>query len=68
MTNTRGNLLRHFAKSSWQKLKQLSFMDRDVGHALQELSAGHREGYAYHQRIYREDAKVREWVNKPKYF
>lgn len=34
----------------------------------QLIRRGYREGFAYHQRVYREDAEVREWVHRPDYF
>jgi len=36
---------------------------------LQKLmQEGYREGFKYHQRMYREDPEVRAWVHKPNYF
>lgn len=36
--------------------------------AMRELKEGHREGHAFHQRAYREDAELRAWVHRPDYF
>jgi hypothetical protein len=49
-------------------LEPLALAGTGAGHALRELAAGHREGYAFHQRAYREDAELRAWVHRPVYF
>ena len=36
--------------------------------AMRELKEGHREGHAFHQRAYREDAELRAWVHRSNYF
>lgn len=64
----RRNALLRAAGRVWRTLKALSDTDREARHALSELQAGHREGFAYHQRAYREDASLRDWVHKPRYF
>jgi glycosyltransferase involved in cell wall biosynthesis len=43
-------------------------IDQDVRQALAKIKMGHREGYSYHQKAYREDPEVRAWVHKPTYF
>lgn len=35
--------------------------------ALSALREGHSEGYAFHQRAYRDDPNVRAWVHRPTY-
>lgn len=35
--------------------------------ALSALREGHSEGYAFHQRAYRDDPDVRAWVHRPTY-
>jgi len=52
----------------WRGLKDLSLIDPSARRAIRELTAGYREGYAYHQQMYLVDVEVREWVHKPKYF
>lgn len=56
------------ARKVWHRLKDLALIDPAARRAIRELTAGHREGYAYHQRMYVSDVEVREWVHKPKYF
>lgn len=64
----RRNMLLRATGRVWRTLKALSDTDRDARRALSELQAGHREGFAYHQQAYREDAALRDWVHKPRYF
>lgn len=55
--------------ASWSLRKFRDIMcDHEMKQALQEIKLGHREGYAYHQKVYREDPEVRAWVHKPTYF
>lgn len=63
----RNSLLRATGRV-WRTLENLFDSDREARHALSELQAGHREGFAYHQQAYREDATLRDWVHKPQYF
>lgn len=51
-------------------LRQLRHWTMDGQHraAVRALAAGYQEGYAYHQRVYREDPEVRAWVHKPNYY
>lgn len=42
--------------------------DADVQKAIYEFEAGHREGFAYHQAAYHDDAEVRSWVHRDRYF
>jgi len=44
------------------------FDDRDVKRAMTELQRGHREGFAYHQAVYRDDPEVRDWVHRSTYY
>jgi len=39
----------------------------EVRQALDQLEAGRGEGFAFHQRAYREDPEVRAWVHRPAY-
>lgn len=51
----------------WRKASGLAD-DPDVRKALQHWETGCREGFAFHQRAYREDAEVRAWVHRPDYY
>ncbi len=53
---------------SWRQLQLLRPTDADIKRAQQALTAGHIEGFAYHQEAYHNDVEVREWVHKPQYF
>lgn len=64
----RRNTLLRATGRVWRTLKALFDADREARHALSELQAGHREGFAYHQQEYRKDAALRDWVHKPQYF
>jgi glucosyl-dolichyl phosphate glucuronosyltransferase len=61
-------VMRRIVGWGWRKLRNLSLIDPGALRALYSLKLGHREGYAYHQQMYREDAEVRAWVHKPHYF
>lgn len=62
------NLLRRIASWGRRQFKSMISMCSEANRALDELQCGHKEGYAYHQQMYRDDAAVREWVHKTKYF
>lgn len=62
-------LLRRAA--GWAKRRLLAgvrYVADETGQPLRELASGYEAGYAFHQRVYREDAEVRAWVHRPKYF
>lgn len=55
----------------WRKLRTLVRRlktDSGVRLALNELRAGHTEGFAYHQNAYRTDPQVRDWVHRERYY
>jgi len=54
--------------AGWASRKLIEPFGTGAGRALRELSEGHREGHAFHQRAYREDAELRQWVHRPDYF
>ena len=64
----RKNFFYRVLRRGWRKLKLLRSIDANIRLAQQALTAGNTEGYAYHQNAYRNDATVRDWVHKPKYF
>lgn len=54
----------------WHKLREFA---KVKGHeqiyqpALDEYKTGHKEGYEYHQVVYRKDSEVRAWVHRANY-
>lgn len=54
--------------AGWASRKLLEPFGTGERRALRELSEGHREGYAFHQKAYQQDAELREWVHRPNYF
>jgi glycosyltransferase involved in cell wall biosynthesis len=54
--------------AGWARRRLFEQLEPGAGRALRELAAGHREGYAFHQRAYHEDAELRAWVHRPDYF
>jgi glycosyltransferase involved in cell wall biosynthesis len=59
----------------YQKIRQvLKFgiekcvLCKDSRFALKMLNHGYKKGYIYHQNIYKNDAEVREWVHKKRYY
>jgi glycosyltransferase involved in cell wall biosynthesis len=61
--NTLGHIFRRLAHSC-----RNSVLGADVRRALDQLSLGHREGFTYHQAVYKDDAVVREWVHRTSYY
>lgn len=64
-----------FCRMAWHKSRQLLredvdrfFLCKDACRALQSYKIGHHNGYAYHQKMYQEDANVREWVHMERYY
>jgi glucosyl-dolichyl phosphate glucuronosyltransferase len=39
--------------------------DRDLRRLRRCMASGYREGYVFHQRMFREDAEIRSWVMRP---
>lgn len=67
-TKPKKNLILRFINRGVKQLYLRAFLGPDAMHALNEMRDGHAEGYAYHQRMYREDQSVKEWTHKAKYF
>jgi glycosyltransferase involved in cell wall biosynthesis len=63
----RPDLFRRITRSAWRRIERVMITDPGVRRALRELRLGRREGYAYHQRMYQEDAAVRAWVHRRTY-
>lgn len=61
------NIFRRGLRMAMQKFIALQDSG-EVRRALEELKLGHRDGYAYHQAVYRDDPEVREWVHRSTYF
>ena len=67
-TKLKKNLLIRFIRWAMKQLNYKAYLEPDVMYALNEMKNGHAEGYAYHQRMYREDLSVKEWTHKATYF
>lgn len=55
----------------WRRLRTMVTshqMPTESVAALEEMTTGHREGYAFHQHAYRTDPEVRAWVHRERYF
>ena len=61
-----------FFKRIFRSIKKLMFdflfLSKESRDALGMFSLGYREGYAFHQRCFRDDKSVQDWVLKDKYF
>jgi len=55
------------ARWAFRKLKALSVQNDEIQRAMQEMAAGHAEGFAYHQKAFQNDSEVRAWVLKESY-
>lgn len=64
----KSNILSRAAYWCFRKSKEIFFVNAKMKNALNEFYIGQKEGYAYHQQLYRDVAEIREWVHKPKYF
>lgn len=64
----RGILRRAAGWASQRLIEPLPLPAATARRALRELYEGQLEGRAFHQRAYREDAELREWVHRPNYF
>lgn len=65
------SLARRVARRGLNIIKELANRVRlgvDARRALESLRAGHREGYSFHQTVYRTDPDVRDWVHRARYF
>jgi glycosyltransferase involved in cell wall biosynthesis len=51
-----------------KRARDLLPRDRELRMLDRCVRDGYREGYNYHQRIYREDPAVRAWVHQPDYY
>lgn len=65
--NTVGGV-RAAAKRIYRRAGSLLQKDRELRELDHVIHAAYREGYAYHQKVYRDDPDVRAWVHKPDYF
>lgn len=61
------NRLRNIFVSAVRNVARF-FEGRELRLALEALCKGHKEGFAYHQQVYRDDLEVREWVHRSVYF
>lgn len=62
-----------FRAASWgrqwlRRIRAAGQRAREASRAIDEMRAGHREGFAYHQAAYRDDPEVRAWVHREHYF
>ncbi|MFB1490577.1 MULTISPECIES: glycosyltransferase family 2 protein [unclassified Thiocapsa] len=48
-----------------RRLRAALEIDRELRQLRGRMAAGYREGYLFHQRAYRLDPHVREWVSRP---
>lgn len=58
---------RRLARRAFRRLAGYPVHDPGASHALREMDAGHAEGYAHHQRLFKNDPEVRAWVLKENY-
>jgi len=61
------HLIKRVVRYGVRQLQSL-FDDTEVKRAFEEFKLGHREGYDYHQTVYKDDPEVREWVHRSTYF
>jgi glycosyltransferase involved in cell wall biosynthesis len=66
-STVRRSLVRRATSWGLRNLRNV-MSDRDVKHALEHMKLGHREGYVYHQKAYRDDPALRAWVHRQTYF
>lgn len=50
-----------------RRLRDWIHLDADARRALAAERDGYREGFAFHQQAYRDDADLRAWVHRPSY-
>lgn len=59
-----------FTRWCWHRLlgfAKTSDQNQSYQAALDQYKTGHKEGYEYHQLVYREDPEVRAWVHRANY-
>ncbi|PIA74454.1 hypothetical protein CDR19_05155 [Ectopseudomonas toyotomiensis] len=61
------NRLRGIIVSAVGKVARF-FEGRELRLALEALRKGHKDGFDYHQQVYRDDLEVREWVHRSVYY
>lgn len=59
---------RQMARRMEDALRTLITSDSELRQLNRAMASGYREGFLFHQKAYRDDAEVREWVHKPDYF
>lgn len=55
-------------KHDFQEKENEANHNDEVKLALSHLYKGHKEGFLYHQILYRDDPEIREWVHKSTYY
>jgi len=65
---TRPSAARILAMWIRQRLKNYIVLSASERRALRAREDGYAKGYAFHQKMYRQDIEVRAWVHKPRYF
>lgn len=58
---------RRITADAVSRLRDVAESDPELRVVASAIRDGYRRGYAYHQRVYREDPEVRAWVHKPDY-
>jgi len=61
-------VMRRLLAKARRKLRQEKENDPELRKLAMLMREGYQEGFDYHQQMYKEDAEVRAWVHKPKYF
>lgn len=61
-------LAKRIAQGIYRRLWRFKFESHELWELHRAVREGHQQGFAYHQAIYHDDPKVREWVHKPDYF
>lgn len=64
----RGSLLQRMVRRCMRTMGALRIYKSGSRLALSEMKRGHSKGFAFHQKAYQEDAEVKSWVHKVKYF
>lgn len=70
-TSSDRSLTYRLARRAWRMLRRLfqpNRLDKEARFAIDEFHRGHKEGFAYHQAMYRNDPEVRTWVHLEKYY
>jgi glycosyltransferase involved in cell wall biosynthesis len=61
-------LARRIARGIRGRLRRFKPESHELRELHQALREGHQQGFAYHQRVYRDDPEVSAWVHKTDYF